>query len=374
MSERLTVDPDVDFIKTIKAQGGESVKKCYQCATCSVVCKLSDSERAFPRKEMIWAQWGLKDRLLGDPGVWLCHQCNDCSQQCPRGAEPGNVLAGIRAYIYEKFAFPGFMGKVISSPKSLPFMLLGILGMFIVLLSLIHKSASLGFDIPDLKNVGYAEFLPHIWAEGLFVTGNVIIFMFAAMGFLKFWNYMKKSNNGEAPAMISSILKVIGDVIAHTRFNKCGENKSRYIAHLLVFYGFIGAMITAGLAVFFTTFIEIVPSPIPLLHPIKLLGMASGMGVIIGSIMMLSRRSSDPDLVGANGYSDKLFLYMVFSVGLTGMLTLFARLSGISQLGYGIYVIHLVVVFFLLWFMPYSKFAHMIYRFLAMAFAKGVQK
>ncbi len=28
------------------------------------------------------------DQLMGDPGVWLCHQCNDCSVRCPRDVEP----------------------------------------------------------------------------------------------------------------------------------------------------------------------------------------------------------------------------------------------------------------------------------------------
>jgi quinone-modifying oxidoreductase subunit QmoC len=63
-------------------------------------------------------------------------------------------------------------------------------------------------------------------------------------------------------------------------------------------------------------------------------------------------------------------LWVIFGVGLTGMGIVFIRLSGVAVLAYITYFIHLTLVFFLLWYMPYSKFAHMIYRFLGLTFLK----
>jgi quinone-modifying oxidoreductase subunit QmoC len=96
MADSVWVEPDVKFVKQLKTLGGDTLKKCFQCATCSVVCPISPDEKPFPRKEMIAAQWGLKDRLVGNMDVWLCHQCNDCSTYCPRGARPGDVLTAVR--------------------------------------------------------------------------------------------------------------------------------------------------------------------------------------------------------------------------------------------------------------------------------------
>jgi quinone-modifying oxidoreductase subunit QmoC len=96
----MNVQPDLDFIKDMKSAGGDTLKKCFQCATCSVVCPLSTDDNPFPRREMIFAQWGLKEKLMGDPNVMLCHQCGDCTTYCPRGAKPGEVLGAIRAYAY----------------------------------------------------------------------------------------------------------------------------------------------------------------------------------------------------------------------------------------------------------------------------------
>jgi len=108
------------------------------------------------------------------------------------------------------------------------------------------------------------------------------------------------------------------------------------------------------------------PVPIDLPHPVKFIGMFSGIGLVVGGALLIFRRWANKDGVGANGYSDYLFLYVMALVGLTGMLSWLTRLTGVPMLAYVNYFIHMVFVFFLLWYMPYSKFAHMIYRTLAL--------
>ena len=62
------VESDLEFIGSIAGQAGITFKRCFQCGTCSATCALSPDEAPFPRKEMVWAAWGLRDRLLTD--VW----------------------------------------------------------------------------------------------------------------------------------------------------------------------------------------------------------------------------------------------------------------------------------------------------------------
>ena len=90
------IEPDLDFIKELTKRGGDLFKKCMQCGTCSATCSISPDSKPFPSKEMAWAAWGMKDRLLRDPDVWLCYQCNDCSTRCPRSARPGDILSAVR--------------------------------------------------------------------------------------------------------------------------------------------------------------------------------------------------------------------------------------------------------------------------------------
>ena len=123
MTQPYRIEPDLDFVRDVIGSGGDTLKKCFQCATCSVVCPLSPPEEPFPRKEMIQAQWGLKDKLVKDPDIWLCHNCNDCSTYCPRGAKPGDVMNALRKKAIEHYATPQAIAKRVGDPKSLPLLI-----------------------------------------------------------------------------------------------------------------------------------------------------------------------------------------------------------------------------------------------------------
>lgn len=384
MAETSLFQPDLDFIRRLKETGGDSLKKCYQCATCSVVCKLSPVEKPFPRKEMLWANWGLKYKLVGDPDVWLCYQCNDCSVNCPRGAKPGDVLAAVRSYVYENYTFPSFMGRALSNPKAQFWLWLApVLILFIILMAIHNWS----FDLLNDAEVEYKHFFPHIYLETLFIGGNLLIFIFAAISLARFWKGLNHpAVQGGSVKFLPSLISTIIEVLLHKRFADCVQNKPRYLAHMLVFYGFIGAMITAGLAALLTTALPEVlqcePSglpyllkyPIDLPHPVKILGVLSGLAIFIGGLLLIISRLKGREEVGADSYVDWLFLNVLFLTVLTGLLTYVTRLIGIPILAYATYFVHLVIVFFLLWYAPYSKFAHMFYRTLAIIWAKGVKR
>lgn len=379
------LNPDLDFVRQIRAAGGDTVNKCYQCATCSTVCKLSPADKPFPRKEMLMAQWGQRDQLIKDVDLWLCYQCNDCSVHCPRGAKPSDVLAAARAAVYQGFAVPSFMGKLVARPIGLlPLLILPALLLLACIFAFAPMTETGEFVFMTSEVIDFDLFLPHSSVDGLFVLANILIFLMAAIGFKRFWSAIQLPDAQKQMGFIPAAMATVKEILMHNRFNDCEANKARITGHMLLVYGFIGAMITTG-AVFAFVFIPhylhllglesmkpwfSVPINIP--HPVKFLGAFSGMALMVGGLLLILRRLQDPDKVGANGYPDSLFLYVIFAVGLTGMLSWLIRVSDFALAAYIAYYIHLLAVAFLLWYMPYSKFAHMIYRTLGLIYARQI--
>jgi quinone-modifying oxidoreductase subunit QmoC len=385
MATSVVAAPDAGLIREVKKAGGGDLKKCYQCATCSVVCSLSPNDRPFPRKEMILAQWGRADGLMADPDIFLCHQCNDCSTHCPRGARPGDVLAAARNYLYQYYSFPRFMGRALASPKALPALLLVPVVVIIALIFLTADRLPDGtFVFANSSVVDFNLFMPHSSVDALFVLGNIIIFFFASVGFKRFWDALQRNGDTRQVSFLAGLGIAAREVISHQRFFSCETNRSRSWGHIMLFSGFAGAMVTTGLVfifIFVPHYLEklgleqlkpFFDLPLDLPHPVKIVGAVSGVLILVGSSLLIFRRLKDSERVGASGYSDNLFLYMMFLTGLTGMTSWLLRWGGVAVPAYTSYFLHLVFVYFLLWYMPYSKFSHMIYRTLAIVHARRI--
>ncbi|MDP3048353.1 MAG: quinone-interacting membrane-bound oxidoreductase complex subunit QmoC, partial [Thermodesulfovibrionales bacterium] len=374
MAEQV-ISPDLGFVKDVISSGGESLKKCFQCATCSVVCNLAPDDKPFPRKEMIYAQWGLKDKLFGNPDIWLCHQCSDCTAYCPRGAKPGEVLNAVRKLSIENYSVPRFLGKALGSPGSLvPLLAVPAVIFLIILAGLGH------LNLEAIRNeagkIAYSALLPSIYIDSVFVPIALFAVISLAMGISRYWKDMVRAT-GSAPkgSISSAITATISEIIAHKRFEKCNVTKDRKLAHMLVFFSFIGLAITTAWAITYLygpglmKLLGMQPfswmlgeSPYPLTDPVKWLANVSALALLIGISLVISNRLKNEEKAGKGGYYDWLFIYIVFAIMATGILAQLIRLADIAVLSYVVYFAHLVVVFFLFAYAPFSKMAHMVYR------------
>ncbi|MBC8433819.1 MAG: quinone-interacting membrane-bound oxidoreductase complex subunit QmoC [Desulfobacterales bacterium] len=372
MTDKYLIEPDVGFVKEIIGLGGDTLKKCFQCATCSVVCPISPDTKPFPRKEMIAASWGLKDRLVGNPDIWLCHYCGDCTTKCPRGAKPGEVLGALRSYAITEYAAPKAIGKAVNDPKMLP-LLMGIPVVIFLVLGLI--TGLLDFSPPlGEHGISHGNFFSTWLVDMIFVPLAAWVVIIFAMGLKRFINDIHanavlegKTGKKELDyvGLIKALFRVIPTILKQDKFSECSENKDRDVAHWMVFLSFIGLFIVTN--VFFVALYGLqLHGPYSQLNPVKWLANISGVALVIGSILMIKNRLSKTDQTSV--YKDWYLLGLVLGLGLTGMLTEMTRLAGMANVTYFMYFVHLVFVFNLFAFLPFSKLAHLVYRSVAMAY------
>jgi len=362
------IQPDVGFVKRIVANGGKSLKKCYQCATCSVVCNLSPDQAPFPRKEMVWSQWGLKDRLVADHHVWMCYQCNDCSTRCPRGAKPGDVMSGVRSAVIHHFATPGFMATIASRPLLLP-VLFAI--PIIVLYALIKKFGYWGIPTGE---VHYAAFFPHIALEGFFGLASMVTVLIAAIGVFRFWKALDSNYTDvkDRKPLIQSAMETLFELLKHRRFDECDESLPRRTGHLFIFYAFLTLLFVTAIVAVLAQFGLY---PLTLWHPLKVMGNLGAIALLVGCalVIMERMRAADKGRIAKGSYFDWLFLIIVLLTAVTGVTTEFFRFAYMPVYAYPSYFAHLTLVFILILFFPFTKFAHFFYRFTALTHARVVR-
>ena len=381
MSDACLLKPDREFIDRLVRSGGESLKQCYQCATCSVVCKLAPDHRPFPRKEMIWAQWGLKDRLLADPDVWLCYQCNDCSTHCPRGARPADVLAAVRREGVIHYAVPRFLGRWVNEPKYLPLVLLipaVLLGLALWLRAPMEKALGIA-DYTGGKIVfSYWNMLPHWLLISFFTLFSLLALAATVAGVVRFWRALKEADaragiTTPAKSVGQSIVAALKKVLTHDDFTMCTTSRSRAVSHYCVFYGFLALLLVA----FWVVTIRINPLargdfvyPFSFWNPWRMLANLGGAALVVGCLLMIYERLKRAGQGDVNTYFDWAFLGTLFAVVLTGFASEvlhYVRMEPHRQI---VYFTHLVCVFSLLMYLPYSKFAHLVYRTTAMVYVE----
>lgn len=370
MTKSMLIEPDLDFINTIVRPGVTNLKQCIQCATCSVTCSLSPENDPYPRKEIIAASWGLKDRVVSSHDIWLCHQCGDCSASCPRGVNPGNVISALRNCAIKEYAEPKSISKLIENPKKLPILI------FIPTLLFLLAGMLTGLIdfTPEGHEIVHSHFFSHWLVELFFIPlifWVLIIFGKGAKRFITdIHNNALKNNITDKQTIdplefLRTFIRVIPLILKHRRFSTCNENSKRTTSHMMVLFSFVALALVAGI---FGASLHLlnVPGPYSQLNPVKWIANAAGVALVIGCVMMIIERLKDKEQV--NTYDDWFLIALLLGLGGTGIIVELTRLANAATLTYLIYFIHLILAFNLMVFLPFSKFAHLVYRTISITY------
>jgi len=65
--------------------GGESIRLCIQCGTCTASCPNADRMEHTPSELIAMARAEMREEVLSSNAMWYCLSCYMCTVRCPRG-------------------------------------------------------------------------------------------------------------------------------------------------------------------------------------------------------------------------------------------------------------------------------------------------
>jgi ferredoxin len=359
----MTTRLDPQLMYELKAYGAVGLEKCINCGNCTAICSLSSSDDRFPRHIVRLAQLGKRDELLGSKELWLCFNCGDCSETCPQQAEPANFMSAARCYAITHYA-PFKIGNL--------FCRLPMLGGLIAALLVIFFGA-FGFIPYDL----------------IHTTGLVVIILIALISLVTILNMMTRiarANNLTPGSFVKGSHMnwfqafwdaVIVQALAQKRYHRDCETPenvstwylSKWFVHAATMWGFLGLLLATALNYLLDIIgVKATGTFVPLWYPTRLIGTLSGLLFMYGVSILLIKRLWAVDK--AHSYSrpsDWIFLALLWLSGVTGFIIEIALyLPGAPMWGYWTFIFHVSVSMVLLLLLPFTKFAHAIYRIVAL--------
>jgi len=327
---------------------------CNSCRYCEGLCAV------FPAMEM---RRSFSDGDLNYLAN-LCHSCGACYYDCqfsPPHEFDINVprnLAVVRADSYRAYAWPAALRPMFDR-NGLAISLVAALSVAAFILGFIawHDPAVL-FGTHTGPGAFY-RLMPHNTMAALF--GGVFLYAIVALalGVRAFWRDIGApgAEIADPPSLWQAIkdagqLRYLdgGGVGCMNESEKPDDNRRLY--HHFTFYGFMLCFAATSVATLYHYLLGR-EAPYPIWDLPVLLGTAGGVGLIVGPVGLLAAKFRREKAMQdeARFGMDVAFLAMLFLTSLT---------SGV------LLALHLGVVFALFFTMPYGKFVHGIYRFVAL--------
>lgn len=113
MTSETGYDPNFKY-EVANHPGGEQIKVCFSCGTCTAGCPVSEvDERFSPRRIIRQVLLGQREAVLSSEVLWYCETCYACSAYCPQDVKFGDVMRALREMaVAEGYFSPEFARRV----------------------------------------------------------------------------------------------------------------------------------------------------------------------------------------------------------------------------------------------------------------------
>lgn len=272
---------------------------------------------------------------------------------------------------------PKFMSRIPTSARYLPLAVAipaAIVALLVLTAAVVFRDGS---PLPD-GDILFEHFIGHGWLDVFVLSVVGVVAVVAATGIRRHW----KGLQGTVPAALprqplgGALRGTAEEVLKHDGFDSWTVSDVQRKSHLAIFYGFLGLLAATTGAAIYTEIFPILgiewqdnELSLPLWDPVKIVGNVGGIALLVGLTQVMStwrRRSSD-----RAAYSDWFFPALLGLTVLSGFSTEILRFAGV-RLAYPAYAVHLVFVFALFVYFPFSKFAHALYYPTGFTFARSI--
>jgi hypothetical protein len=306
-------------------------------------------------------QLGLEDKLKGQVEPWLCYYCGECSEQCPKEAEPGETMMSMRRWLTSKYDFSGLSGLFYRSPawEIIAIVLTAILtAIGFALFGILHGG---GFAVYDGENA----FLPSHYVHRFDWGMATVLVILLGINVLRMWRNVMGGSGAGIGAYLAALPQLPYQFFTQAKYKQC-ERKRPWVVHLALMLSYVTMLV---LIMFFLRYMQAGPAIDWRVH---LFGYLASIGLIVAVILNIRGRLKKDSPQHAHSHeSDWMFLYLLLVVAVTGVLQNLLHRSGFDEAANVMYIIHLMgVVPMLVLEVPFGKWAHLAYRPLAIYFSR----
>jgi heterodisulfide reductase subunit C len=86
--------------------GGDRLRECLQCGTCTGSCPVSYAMDLTPREVLALFRAGDIERILRSRTIWVCASCYHCTTRCPSKIKITDLLYALKRIAISRRIFP----------------------------------------------------------------------------------------------------------------------------------------------------------------------------------------------------------------------------------------------------------------------------
>ena len=348
------------------AEADRQLTICNACRYCEGYCAVfpaMESRSVFAKQDLVYL-------------ANLCFECRACYYACPftppheYGVNIPEVLSALRVETYRDYASPRLLSRLFLGNQALVALTVAVAVLLVFGSVLVIQGSGVLFSAEGGEGAFY-EVVPYaaMMLPALVLSAYWLVVL--GLGGLRFW----RETRGPLSRMLDvrSFLRATKDAfgLEYLRGGGAGcsypgeqPSQTRRWFHQLVFYGVLVDFASTSLAAVYHNLLGR-DAPYPYLSAPVLLGTVGGVMIVAGVAGLLWQKGRADRTPADAGMLDidRLFLHLLSLTAVTGLALL--ALRDTAAMG-TLLTVHLGIVAALYLTLPYGKFAHVVYRYVAL--------